>query len=120
MNVPKLLIACVVLLVAFAGQVRGDVITIDFTDASIWGGANGRSSFTQNIGGVNVSITAEQFGPLTISSIGVGILDDQITYNFQPSASSSLNYGVQSLQFLTGVINLELPIDAALFRGGLF
>ena len=33
-------------------------------------------------------------------------------------ASSSLNFGVQSLQLSTRVVDLELPVDAALFRGG--
>ena len=34
------------------------------------------------------------------------------------SASSNLNFGVQSLQFLTRVVDLELPIDATLFFRG--
>src|SRR5262245_53752464 len=31
-----------------------------------------------------------------------------------PSASSTLNFGVQSLQFRSGVVDFELPVDAAL------
>src|SRR5215470_1707258 len=32
----------------------------------------------------------------------------------RPSASSTLNFGVQSLQFRSGVVDFELPVDAAL------
>ena len=32
-----------------------------------------------------------------------------------PSASSSLNFGVESFQFHTGVFDAKLPIDSALF-----
>jgi hypothetical protein len=36
-----------------------------------------------------------------------------------PSASSTLNFGVQSLQFRSGVVDFELPVDAALLGVGL-
>ena len=36
-----------------------------------------------------------------------------------PSASSTLNFGVQSLQFRSGIVDFELPIDAALLSVGL-
>src|SRR2546428_482081 len=36
-----------------------------------------------------------------------------------PSASSTLNFGVQSLQFRSGVVDFELPVDAALLSVGL-
>ena len=32
------------------------------------------------------------------------------------SASSSLNFGVEPLQFHAGVLEAELPVNAALFR----
>ena len=32
------------------------------------------------------------------------------------SASSSLNFGVEPLQFHAGVLDAELPVNAALFR----
>ncbi len=32
-----------------------------------------------------------------------------------PSASSSLNFGVESFQFHAGIFNAELPVDPALF-----
>ena len=35
------------------------------------------------------------------------------------SASSTLNFGVQSLQFRSGVVDFELPVDAALLGVGL-
>src|SRR6266436_7971458 len=35
------------------------------------------------------------------------------------SASSTLNFGVQSLQFRSGVVDFELPVDAALLSVGL-
>jgi len=37
----------------------------------------------------------------------------------QASASSTLNFGVQSLQFRSGVVDFELPVDAALLSVGL-
>src|SRR6266446_5544305 len=36
-----------------------------------------------------------------------------------PSASSTLNFGVQSLQFRSGVVDFALPVDAALLGVGL-
>ena len=37
----------------------------------------------------------------------------------EASASSTLNFGVQSLQFRSGVVDFELPVDAALLGVGL-
>ena len=37
----------------------------------------------------------------------------------QASASSTLNFGVQSLQFRSGIVDFELPVDAALLGVGL-
>ena len=34
--------------------------------------------------------------------------------SIMPSASSSLNFGVEPLQFHAGVLEAELPVDAAL------
>ena len=36
-----------------------------------------------------------------------------------PSASSTPNFGVQSLQFRSGVVDFELPVDAELLGVGL-
>jgi uncharacterized membrane protein len=35
------------------------------------------------------------------------------------SASSTLNFGVQSLQFRSGIVDVELPVAAALLGVGL-
>ena len=40
--------------------------------------------------------------------------------NQLPSASSSLNLGVEPFQFLTSVADLELPVDTTLFGVGFF
>ena len=45
---------------------------------------------------------------------GNGVLLEQMA-----SASSTLNLGVQPLQFCSGVIDCELPVDAALLGVGL-
>jgi len=63
--------------------VSGDIaeaLVIDFTDYSIWGGANGLNNFSHDYGDITVSLTSDQGGPLNISSIGVGVLDEQISY----------------------------------------
>ena len=36
-------------------------------------------------------------------------------YRVSTSASSSLNFGVESFQFHAGIFNAELPVDPALF-----
>ena len=41
------------------------------------------------------------------------------TLKNKTSASSTLNFGVQSLQFRSGVVDFELPVDAALLGVGL-
>src|SRR4030095_13650254 len=38
---------------------------------------------------------------------------------YEHSDSSTLNFGVQSLQFLSGVVYFKLPVDAALLGVGL-
>ena len=67
----------------FASSSSANII-IDFTDFSIWGGADGMRSFSQDYGEVTVTITSLQGGPLNISSIGIGILDEQISYIYHP------------------------------------
>ena len=40
-------------------------------------------------------------------------------YGYFSSASSTLNLGVQSLQFRSGVVDFKLPVDASLLGVGL-
>jgi hypothetical protein len=42
------------------------------------------------------------------------IIDDH-RHSFWPSVLSRLNFGIESLQFYSGVVDRELPIDGSLF-----
>ena len=54
------------------------------------------------------------------TSVIEGAFSESSSPHAVPSASSSLNFWVQSLQFSPGVVDFELPVDATLFRVGFF
>ena len=107
-----------IVILGFLGVVRpAEALTIDFT-SKIWAGADGRTSYTAQIGGVDVTV-ASLIGKLTFNSNdvdplcsttglacsgdGLGIRDDEVT-----ALTELLSVSFSAPVSVTGLAFLEL------------